>query len=221
MFTDNPLTNAVIILCIGLMAWYAMGTWLNRRRAMSIVHDLRTGLGDLGDRLTYQFRPSTGLDIKVGQPKPPYARVRVHLMLEAREVLFLWLVNHYLRGRRDQFIIEADLTRRPDTEVLVVDPGVPLGKLALSRAHERGQATRPVATRSGTDLQRWASTKPGERLAADFARNGTPPGMPLWVLATQKKSPQLVVICGLDQMNGDSVRHLLRRVRELALRVER
>lgn len=218
--TDSLLTNIVIYICGLMIVWYFAGTALNRRRARELARTLGSAVPELGERFgQMQGRLNQALKTPVVKPRAPYARVTVHLVLEAREILFLWLINRYVRGKRDQLVVHAELLSPPTRALLLADPETQLGRLALDKAREHGHIAEPLPARGGPTLQRWGQGKAEEKLAGDFARNGIRPGYPLWVLRTQKSSPQLLLICGLEGGNAEEMQLMFRRLRLLAIDV--
>jgi hypothetical protein len=216
--TDSLLTNVVIYLCGLMILWYFAGTALNRRRATELFRALQHARPELGERFGQLMgRPNQSLKTQVAQPRTPYARVTVHFVLEAREILFLWLINHYVRGKRDQMVVHIELLTPPSHSLLLADPETQLGRLAVEKAREGGHITEAVPVRGDLTLQRWGESKAEERLAADFARTGIRPGLPLWVLRTQRTSPQVLLICGLERADSDELTQLFRRLRQLAV----
>ncbi len=216
--TDSLLTNILIYICGVLILWYFAGTSMNRRRARDLAQTLASTLPELGEGFgMMQGRPNQALKTSVVKPRAPYSRVTIHLVLEAREILFLWLINRYVRGKRDQLVVHAELLSPPAHGLLLADPETQLGRLALEKAREHGRIAEPLAVRNGLTLQRWGQGKVDEKLAVDFARNGIRPGYPLWVLRAQRSSPQLLLICGLESSDADEMRLMFRRFRLLAI----
>jgi len=216
--TDSLLTNVVIYLCGVMILWYFAGTALNRRRATELFRALQQARPELGERFGQLVgRPNQSLKTQVAQPRAPYARVTVHFVLEAREILFLWLINRYLRGKRDQMVVHIELLTPPSHSLLLADQETQLGRLAVEKAREGGHVTEAVPVRGDLTLQRWGESKTEERLAADFARTGIRPGLPLSVLRTQRTSPQVLLICGLERAQGEELQQLFRRLRQLAI----
>jgi hypothetical protein len=215
--TDSLLTNIVIFICGVMILWYFAGNSLNRRRARELAHTLGSAASELGEGFSQmQGRPNQALKTSVVKPRAPYARVTIHFVLEAREILFLWLINRYVRGKRDQMVVHAELLSPPTRALLLADPETQLGRLALDKAHENGHVAEPITVRSGLTLELWGQGKTEEKLAADFARNGVRPGYPLWVLRTQRSSPQLLLICGLQGGDTEEMPLMFRRLRALA-----
>ncbi len=112
---------AVIGLCVLLALWYGGGYLYNRRQGKRLFHWLEKGLGVLGGEHEAGWigSPASGARINVIHASPPFRRLELTLLLENREMLPLWLLDH-LRGKRDRLIIKATLRspRRGEVEVV-------------------------------------------------------------------------------------------------------
>jgi hypothetical protein len=116
----GPGAIAVTGLCVLLALWYGGGYLYNRRRGQRLFRWLKEGLDALGGEVESGWigSPAAGARANVTHAAPPFRRMEITLLLENREVLPLWLVDH-LRGRRDRLIIRATLRspRRGEIEV--------------------------------------------------------------------------------------------------------
>jgi hypothetical protein len=112
---------AVIGLCVLLTLWYGGGYLYNRRQGKRLFHWLEKGLGVLGGEHETGWigSPASGARVNVIHASPPFRRLELTLLLENREMLPLWLLDH-LRGKRDGLIIKATLRspRRGEVEVV-------------------------------------------------------------------------------------------------------
>ncbi|HEY67636.1 MAG: hypothetical protein DRI79_13380 [Chloroflexi bacterium] len=113
-------TIAIIGLCLFLALWYGGGHLYNRRRGQRLFHWLERGLEMLGGEVEAGWigSPASGARINVIHAAPPFRRLEITLLLENREIPFLWLFDR-LRGKRDWLIIRATLRspRRGEMEV--------------------------------------------------------------------------------------------------------
>jgi hypothetical protein len=112
---------AVIGLCALLALWYGGGYLYNRRQGKRLFRWLEKGLGVLGGEHEAGWigSPASGARVNVIHANPPFRRLELTLLLENREMLPLWLLDH-LRGKRDRLIIKATLRspRRGEVEVV-------------------------------------------------------------------------------------------------------
>ena len=111
---------AVIGLCAFLALWYGGGYLYNRRRGQLIFRWLEAGLDVLGGEREAGWigSPASGARVNVTRATAPFRRLEITLLLENREVPFLWLFDR-LRGKRDWLIIRATLRspRRGEIEI--------------------------------------------------------------------------------------------------------
>ena len=103
-------TVAIIVLCILLAFWYGLGYVHNRRRGRQLMSWLVDGVSVLGGQSESGWIGSSasGARVNITRAAPPFRRMEITLLLENREIPFLWLAD-YLRGRRDRIIIKATL----------------------------------------------------------------------------------------------------------------
>jgi hypothetical protein len=116
----EPGVLAIIGLCAFLALWYGGGHLYNRRRGQRLFRWLEAGLGTLGGEVEAGWIGSSAVDARVNvvHATAPFRRLELTLLLENREILPLWLLDH-LRGRRDRLIIRATLhsSRRSEIEI--------------------------------------------------------------------------------------------------------
>jgi hypothetical protein len=116
----EPGVAVVIGVCAFLALWYGAGHLYNRRRGQRLFRWLEAGLSALGGEVESGWigSPANGARVNVTHAAPPFCRMEITLLLENREILPLWLLDH-LRGRRDRLIIRATLRspRRNEIEI--------------------------------------------------------------------------------------------------------
>ncbi len=176
-------TEAVVVLAAFLLAWYAVGLHLNRRRATQLVGHIRDALQARGLPATIRWIGRSAFRIEVEKPGGPVTRLALSVLLEPRETFLLWLVGR-MGGRRDWLVLSAfldgpagpafevyhprrrgaaDAVQRIRTEEWKAEPvpGHPRLLAAARKAEGRGLAREVVATLGRIDL--WgASLRPEE-----------------------------------------------------------
>jgi hypothetical protein len=149
----EPGVAIVIGVCAFLALWYGAGYLYNRRRGQRLFGWLKEGLSVLGGDVDSGWigSPAAGARVNVVHAAPPFRRLELTLLLENREILPLWLVDH-LRGRRDRLIIRATLrsSRR--------------GEIEIGSAHRRAARRRQ---------EPWEWRKGPHRLAIAYQGRGT------------------------------------------------
>lgn len=133
----NPGTIVVIALSAFLVLWYGAGYLYNRRRGEALFRWLERGLETLGGEheAGWLGSPTTGARANVLHADPPFRRLEITLLLETREVMPLWLVNH-LCGRRDRLIIKSTLRSPRQGEIELLPPNGPSAR-ALRQDQEQ------------------------------------------------------------------------------------
>ncbi|MFB3816708.1 MAG: hypothetical protein ACE147_03495 [Candidatus Methylomirabilales bacterium] len=111
MSFDWPPTGnqAVILLAAFLLAWYAVGLHLNRRRGAQLVRQVRDAVRVLGGSATIRWMGRSAFRIDAEQLSGSVSRLGLSVLLEPRETFLLWLVGR-LAGRRDWLMLSAVLS---------------------------------------------------------------------------------------------------------------
>ncbi len=111
----------VIGLCIILVAWFAIGSYLNEQKTQQASRWARAGLkkfGTLGS-LRRMDPSSIGMRLMTEGKKPPFPQLEVLVNLVRRENLPLFLYQTISR-KRDLLIIKANLDSYPKNEVHII-----------------------------------------------------------------------------------------------------
>ncbi len=111
----------IIGLCIILVAWFALGSYLNEQKMQQASRWARAGLkkfGTLGS-LRRMDPSSIGMRLITEGKKPPFPQLEVLVNLVRRENLPLFLYQTISR-KRDLLIIKANLDSYPKNEVHII-----------------------------------------------------------------------------------------------------
>lgn len=111
----------VIALGIFLALWFVAASAYNRRRGVRTYRWIQTGVKTFGaiSEARWLGSSGSGAQMVIAKPGKPFRRVEIAFLLETRELLPLWLLNH-LRGRRDTMIFKANLRNAPRGEVEIL-----------------------------------------------------------------------------------------------------
>ncbi len=110
---SNYIIPTLITLSILLIAWYFLGMWFNRRRGIHLARSLRERLKALGaQELTGRWLNASIFQFVARRAASPIGKLAAIIVLESRELAFIWLVN-LLRGRRDLLVLRMDLRSTP------------------------------------------------------------------------------------------------------------
>lgn len=208
-------TDAVIILSVVLLAWYVIGSQVNRRRANRWVRWIGEGLKVHGVKASIKWLGSSRFQITTEQGPTPYARLGIAVLLEPREMLLLWAVNR-LRGRRDLVVVKGELTVAPHRELEVFDQASQPGKEAMRAVRKEGWHLTLPRLRStygwATPLHQTAS------LPSWWARFLEAARIPLLRGSVRKDPPHvlLVLLPIVDRLSGEKFLAEVRAIGEEA-----
>ncbi len=192
-------TQAVIALSILLVVWYVAGSWLNRRRAVSLLRWVREGVQELGGQATMRWLGRTsGFQVSVKGAKRPFKRIEMMILLEPREVLLLWLFNR-LRGRRDMMSFRADLRTRPKIELEIVPRRGGMAKKILKAIEEEAWAKGEIEDADLMVLLRGREVTPLAERLTPLLRECAPH---ILRLSLRKQSPHFLANLSLPGLEG-------------------
>jgi hypothetical protein len=109
-----------IIVVIAVVGWFALATQLNVRKGNDALHWLQDGLKLLGEKTNLRWLGSSVAELKIQSAKEPFRQVEVVIVLEPRDVPFLWCY-YRARGRRDLLIVRGQLRHTPSFEFEAFD----------------------------------------------------------------------------------------------------
>ncbi len=126
----------VIMALVLIMGWFAAGLLYNLRRGNAVVRWLQGGLPLLGEKTTFRWLGSSVAQMEIASPKRPFNKVNVMLVLAPRDVPWFWIISA-LRGRKDIFILRAQLAGTPILDLELANPAFWTGRMALGQAASR------------------------------------------------------------------------------------
>jgi hypothetical protein len=138
------MTELIAIAAIALVAWFSAGTIWNIRRGRLLMRWMQGGLPVLGERTTVRWLGSNAVEMVIHNAKPPFASVTLVVVLEARDVPWMWALGR-ARGRRDMLIIRGVLRRVPQVEFEALDAASWSGREALPRVPKEWLVRQPAA----------------------------------------------------------------------------
>ena len=113
-----------ILLGVFLVIWYVFASAYNRRLGIRTYRWIQSGAKTFGKITEARWFGSSGSGgrMVVAKPGAPFRRVEIAFLLETRELLPLWLLNH-ARGRRDYMILKANVRNPPRSDVEILPQG--------------------------------------------------------------------------------------------------
>ncbi len=181
-------TDLAIGLAAFLLMWYVAGIQVNRRRAVTLVRQVRDSIQPFGGTATIRWIGRSAFRIEAEQLTPPFVRLGISVLLEPRETFFLWAFGR-LGGRRDWLVIGVTLNGRVGASFEVYHPRRRGATQVAHDIRERGWREEPLAGRppllcAGPDAD-------GRALArAVMSAIG---GMDVWRVGLQLEAPHLIV----------------------------
>ena len=159
---SNELGRTLFVLAVVVfLGWFALGTHLNVRKGHRLLRWLQDGMPLLGAKTTLRWLGSSAIELKVTSALAPLRSADVFIVLEPRDLPFLWWLFH-ARGRRDLLIVRAQLGATPPFELEALDLRA-WSTRGIERAMRRNQWT-PVAVPPGSTTWKTFYARSTERL---------------------------------------------------------
>ncbi len=212
---SNDVGRTVFVLVVLVfLGWFAIGTQLNIRKGQLVLRWLQGGMSLLGERTTLRWLGSSAIELKVQNAREPLRWAEVFIVLEPRDLPFLWWWFR-ARGRRDLLIVRGDLRTPPRLEFEALDRRA-WSTRAVERTMQRNRWT-PVAVPPGSPLVAYGQG--GTDAASDVLPMAALPELSLVRLAVHRDAPNLEVhweLAGLARLES---RRLFETLHQLAGRL--
>jgi len=208
MDTSQLATQIIIGLSVLLVLWYPFGRQMSRRRGLEALRWLREGIRAYEGQASVNWIGASVFRVDMQGALGPFKRVGMMILLEAREVLLLWIINR-LRGQRDILVIRGDLRLKPKTDLEVMRQGWRTRR--AMKALEREGWT--VDTLNGFFI---TLKQDGEVVSK--LRSALSEAAGVVRLSLRRKSPHLVANFHLSDLEGvraGSLFHFLEKVMEI------
>lgn len=139
-------TDLAIGLAAFLLLWYVIGMQINRRRAVTLVRQVRESLQPFDGTATIRWYGRNAFRIEAEQLTSPFVRLGISVLLEPRETFFLWAVGR-LRGRRDWLVAGVTLGGHVTKSFEVYHPRRRGAFQVASEIRDKGWRQEPLAGR--------------------------------------------------------------------------
>jgi len=209
MDTSQLATQIVIGFSILLVLWYPLGRQMNRRRGLKALRWLREGIKAYEGQAAVNWIGASAFRVDVQGALGPFKGVGMMVLLEAREVLLLWIANR-LRGKRDMLVIRGDLRLKPKSDLEVTRQGWRAGR-AMKALEKEGWTVDDlngvfIALKRGKGARIASGLRSSLSEVAGLAR-----------LSLRKRSPHLVANFHLSEgTTAESLFRFLEKVMEIA-----
>ncbi len=186
-----------------LVGWFAAGMFLNVRKGNRIARWLQEGLPLVGEKTTLRWLGSSGIELKIQNPRRPLLNVEVFILLEPRDVPVLWGYFHW-RGRSDVLIVRCKSSSTPRFQLEAFDPH------AWSARNAQPEGERKEWTSLGAlpAAKVTAFAEGAMESARDVLALAARSQLPLVRLAVRRAAPQLEVRWQLFRFDDVSSRSL-------------
>jgi hypothetical protein len=203
--------TAFVLTALIVVGWFAIGTQLNIRRGNQLLRWLQNGLPLLGERSTLRWLGSSAVELKVQNALGPLRSAEVFIVLEPRDLPFLWWLFR-ARGRRDLLIVRGDLRAAPHFELDALDRHA-WSTRRIARA-PRDDHWTPIVLPTDSPLVAYAQ---GADPLAAVLSIVTLPELTLVRLAVRRTAPNVEVqweLRGLDRLDARGVVQAVHRLAE-------
>lgn len=193
-----------------LVGWFAAGMFANVRKGNRVARWLQEGLPVAGEKTTLRWLGSSGVELKIQNPRKPFKNVEVFILLEPRDIPLLWGYFH-ARGRRDVLIVRCHSSVSPRCELEAA------GRHAWSARGTQLEKVRkewaPLASPAGAQLTAFFDGQ--SQVAEHVLALALDSGLPLVRLAVHQSAPQLEVHWQLRDFEHVSARRLLEKLAQM------
>jgi len=202
------LLGTIAVLFFGSFVW---GIWWNVRKGNAFLRWLREGLPLIGERSTMHWIGTTVIELKMAKAKPPFRNTTTLVVLEPRDVFFLWAYS-YWRGRRDLLIFRAQLHAAPALELEIFDPRVWTARDVEREVQSKGWMRLAIgSTQQLLAYQSGAADAGAPKALLALANSGGK----LVRLSVRRAVPNLEVHWRLPDTKKDSARDWFLKLRQL------
>jgi hypothetical protein len=190
-----------IALGVLVMGAFAGGVIWNIRRGNAILHWMQGGLPSIGEKTTLRWLGSSVVELNIGKAKPPFRRFALVLVLQPRDVPWLWLWS-LARNRRDMVILRGALTSAPRLEYDLIAAESWTGRSTLSSAQSAKWGTQPVEELTfAAPKASLPVSSAGVQPILQAARQLNPT---IWRLSARREYPQLELHLPMPSPNADA-----------------
>ena len=212
----EPYQTLFIIVAVLVMGSFAGGVIWNIRRGNAVLRWMQSGLPLIGEKTTLRWLGSSAVELNIAKAKPPFRRFSLVLVLQPRDVLWLWLWS-LARNRRDMVILRGGLTGAPRLEFDVLAPLSWTGRSALDKAKSAQWGMEPI------DGWQFAAPKASlpvsSRNALELMEAARRVNPTIWLLSIRREYPQMELHIPMPTPGSSDAIQFFEAVRLLARQV--
>jgi hypothetical protein len=212
----EPLQVLYIVIAILVVGSFAGGVIWNIRYGNAVLRWMQSGLPLIGEKTTLRWLGSSVVELNIAKAKPPFRRFGLVLVLQPRDVPWLWLFSLF-RNRRDMVILRGNLTSAPRLEYDVIAPKSWTGRSAFAQAQRAQWSTQPMGGLQFAAPK--ASLPVSSPVAAELLETARQINPTVWRFSVRREYPQFELhvpmpVPGRSDAHQyfEAVRHLARRM---------
>jgi len=209
----NPYQVIFIVIAVLVMGAFGGGVIWNIRHGNAVLRWMQAGLPMIGEKTTLRWLGSSVVELNIQKAKPPFRRFSLVLVLQPRDVPWLWLWSLF-RNRRDMVILRGSLTTAPRLEYDMLAPQSWTGRSALARATAAQWGTEPI------DELQFAAPKASLSVSIQNAQHLLESARQLnptiWRISVRREYPQIEVHIPMPRPNGSDAQLFFEAVRLVA-----
>ena len=209
----EPLQALYIVIAVLVVGSFAGGVIWNIRRGNAVMRWMQSGLPLIGEKTTLRWLGSSVVELNIAKAKPPFRKFNLVLVLQPRDVPWLWLFS-LLRNRRDMVILRGNLTSAPRLEYDVLTPNSWTGRSALAQAKSAQWDTQPMGELQFAAPK--ASLPVSSRGAVGLLETARQVDPTIWRFSVRREYPQIELHVPMPVPGRGDARRFFEAVRLLA-----
>jgi len=208
-----------VLAIIIFLGWFAVGTQLNVRKGERVLRWLQDGLGLVGEKTTLRWLGSSAVELKVQKVRKPFRQVEIFVVLEPRDVPFIWWFFR-ARGRRDLFIVRAHVAAPPPFELEAFDKRAWSTRAVAEEVRRKSWSWTAIPREPNSYIAAYSQGPKGPESAAELMNLATLPGSSLVRLAVHAADPNLELQWRLLDLGTVSAKQVFENLIEMANRIK-
>ena len=218
MDLDSLGIPLVVVMVAVFLAWFFIGSIVNRRRIAEAARWINRGLEVLREpppnpsKASIKWISTNAFNILLEGPRPPFRGVVATVLLQSRDMITVWLMDR-LTGRRDLLLLRCELRRQPIWGLEVFRPRSILAGDARRSATLEGWPIEPSG--NGSLVAAHGGGKAGELCRALLEALGDERRR-LVRLGIRRRSPHLTIALDLPDPVSSDPRETMRLAERLA-----
>jgi hypothetical protein len=197
----DPYQAIFIVIAVLIMGSFGGGVIWNIRRGNAVLRWMQAGLPLIGEKTTLRWLGSSVVELNINKAKPPFRRFSLVLVLQPRDVPWLWLWS-LLRNRHDMVILRGGLTAAPRLEYDVLASESWTGRSALAQAQEAQWGTESMEELQFVAPK--ASLPVSMQNALHVLESARQVNPTIWRISVRREYPQIEVHIPMPKPGADA-----------------